>query len=81
MIDSKGVILIFDAHSHPDVLMPGQSEAQFFEAFGSFGQDLELMPTRLTHHRKHAQDKFQGHAFVKKVTHGVDENPLRLFPA
>src|SRR5688572_14557815 len=44
-------------------------------------ENLKCMLRRECHHHKDFVDPFRKHVLVKKIAHGVHENPARLFPA
>src|SRR5262245_60398172 len=80
MLDPPQMVLVFDAHPHPDMQSPREFAVECFEAFRPLRKDLVLVPVGPVHHPKDTPDAFQRDLVVEKVAHAVHEHALRLLP-
>src|SRR3990167_5449101 len=68
---------------HPFIFVFKSSEVfiKFYGAFRSFSKNLKNMPRSRCHNVVNLDNIFERNTFMKKIAHGIDKNPLRVFPA
>jgi hypothetical protein len=80
MLDAIGVILILDAHAHPNIFMPWEFPSKLDESLRSLRQDLKRMPVGSSHHIKNTAYEIQGHVRMEKIAHRIDKDLPRMSP-
>ena len=79
--DAGQVVLVLDAHPHPDVGRDRERAGDLDHALGAFRQDLKAVLRGASHHVEDSPDERVGHIVMEEIGHAVYEDAPGGLPA